>query len=170
VTRSRLVLASACIAASLLQTAASSATLTVQVESLTREYGKPAEFQLSVVFRNDGEAPVIVLPQSLRRIYVSLDDGVARYSPYPGPPIKPWRDAFLLQPGQSRAIAVRAMRDRDGVWNLEPGRYELSVRLTVTPAAVEASRPHLGHLQAAIWQGDVRSSRIRVTYSPAPAA
>jgi hypothetical protein len=153
----------------LLETAAFAA-LAIQVESSTHEYEEPAKFELSVVLRNNGAAPVIVLPQSLRREYVSLDAGVARYSPYPGPPIKPWKDAFLLRPGESRTLAVRGMRDGDGVWNLEPGRYELSIRLSVTPAAAEASSSKVKDIGTAIWQGDIHSSSIRITYSPAPAA
>jgi hypothetical protein len=160
----------ACVAAVLIQSAPSFAALTIQVECSTSEYEAPGAFELSVILRNNGDAPVVVLPQSLRRTYVSLGDGVARYSPFPGPPIKPWKDAFLLHPGQSRAMTFRGMRDRDGVWNLEPGRYELGVRLTVTPDAVEASRSHVEGFGALSWQGDAQSSSIRVTYSPPPAA
>ena len=174
--RTRLVLLFACTAGFLLQFASASASastfaaLVIQVESSTRKYEESARFELSVILRNNGDVPVVVLPQSIRRTYVSLGGGAARYSPYPGPPIRPWKDAFLLQPGQSRTMTVRGMRDGDGVWYLEPGRYELSIRLSVTPDAVEASWSQVKHLGAAIWHGDIRSSSIRVIYSPAPAA
>jgi hypothetical protein len=170
VARSRLVLLFACTAGLLLQSAPAVAALVIQVESSTCAYEEPERFELSVILRNNGDDMVILLPQSLRRAYVSLGGGAAHYSPYPGPPIKPWKDAFLLRPGQSRTITVRGMRDGDGVWNLEPGRYELSIRLSVTPDTVAASRSQVKDLGAAIWQGDIQSSSIRVTYSPVPAA
>jgi hypothetical protein len=61
------------------------------------------------------------------------------------------------------------MRDGDGVWNLDPGSYELSIRLSVTSDAVEASSSQVKDLGAAIWQGDIQSSSIRVSYLPSPA-
>jgi len=158
------------IAVFLLQSVPASASLVVRVESATREYEEPEQFELSVIFQNDGGGPVIVLPQSLRRQYRSLGAGTARYSPYPGPPIRPWKDAFLLRRGESRTLVLRGMRDGDGMWSVEPGRYELSIRLSVTSEAVEASSSQVKALGAPIWQGDIQSSSIRVTYSPAPAA
>ena len=144
------------------------ACLDVQVETSTSEYGKPAKFDLSVILRSNCGAPVIVLPQSIRRKYVSVGSGAAQYSPFPGPRIKPWQDAFLLRPGQSQTLIVRGMRDGDGVWNLEPGRYEMSIRLTVTPETAKASALQVENLGASIWEGDIRSSNIRVIYSPGP--
>jgi hypothetical protein len=173
VAQSRLVFLFACTGGLWLQfvpALAALATLAIHIESATPKYEEPASFELSVTLRNEGDAAVIVLPQSLRRTYTSLGGGAAHYSPYPGPPIRPWKDAFLLRPGESRTVTVRGMRDGDGVWNLEPGRYELSIRMSVTPDAVEASRSHVKHLGASIWHGDIQSSSIRVTYSPAPAA
>ena len=99
-----------------------------------------------------------------------MESGVAQYSPFPGSPIRPWKDAFLLQPGQSRTLILRGMRDRDGVWNLEPGHYEMSIRLTVTPEAAKASASQVKNLGAAIWEREIKSSNIRVGYSPAPPA
>jgi hypothetical protein len=146
------------------------ACLDVQIETSTREYGEPAEFDLSVIVRSGCSAPVIVLPQSIRRNYVSVGSGAAQYSPFPGPPINPWQDAFLLRPSQSQTLMVRGMRDGDGVWNLERGRYEMSIRLTVTPEAAKASALQVKNPGAPIWEGDIRSSNIRVIYSPAPPA
>ena len=123
-----------------------------------------------MILQNIGGAPVIVLPQSLRRQYLSLGAGAAHYSPYPGPPIRPWKYAFLLRPGQSRTLTFRGMRDGDGVWKVDPGRYELNIRLSVTSGEVEASSSQVKDLGAAIWQGDIQSSSIRVTCLPAPAA
>jgi hypothetical protein len=144
------------------------AELAIHVESSTQEYAKPAEFELSITLKNHGDAPLIVLPQSLRREYVSLGNGAAHYSPYPGPPIKPWNGAFLLRPGQNRTLVLRGMDDGDGVWRLDPGRYELSVRLSVTPEQSKASAPELKELGATIWEGEIQSSKILVTYSPTP--
>ncbi len=67
-------------------------------------------------------------------------------------------------------MRLLGMRDGDGVWSLEPGRYDLSVRLSVTLEAIEASRVQVERLGAAIWQGDIRSPSVQVTFSAAPAA
>lgn len=144
------------------------AELSVQLESATREYARPADFELAVILNNHGAAPLIVLPQSLHREYVPLGKGAADYSPYPGPPIKPWNGAFLLRPGQSRTLVLRGMEDGDGVWRLESGRYELNVRLSVTREQSQASAAALEALGAAIWEGEMQSPKILVTYSPAP--
>ncbi len=168
--RSRLVLLLLCTGCLLLRPGSAFADLVIQVESSTTEYAEPEKFELVVILQNDGDAPFIVLPRWLRRNYAPLGGGTAQYSPYPGPPIKPWKDAFLLRPGQTRRVAFRGMGDGDGVWKLEPGRYELSVDLSVSPDAVEVSRSHVKHLGGAIWQGSIRSPSIRVTYSPTPAA
>jgi hypothetical protein len=60
------------------------------------------------------------------------------------------------------------MEDGDGVWRLDPGRYELSMRLNVTPEQAKASAPELKEFEAAIWVGEIQSSKILVTYSPTP--
>ena len=146
------------------------ACLDVQIESSTREYEEPAEFELSVIFSSNCTAPVIVLPQSLRREYDSVESGVAQYSPFPGPPVKPWKDAFLLRPTKRKELTVRGMRDRDGVWKLEPGQYDVSIRLKVTPETAKVSASQVENLGAAIWEGEIQSFNIRVIYSPAPSA
>jgi hypothetical protein len=152
----------------LLGSAPAPAGLVIHLEPSTSEYAEPSEFEFSVILKNHSDAPLVVLPQSLRREYVSLENGAAHYSPYPGPPIKPWNGAFLLRPGLSRTLILRGMDDGDGVWRLDPGRYELSVRLSVTPEQAKASAPELKEFEAAIWVGEIRSSKIPVTYSPTP--
>jgi hypothetical protein len=144
------------------------ADLVIRVETSTRKYSEPAQFDLSVIMTNGGDAPLIVLPQSLRREYLSLESGTAHYSPYPGPPSKPWRDAFVLTPDQSHTWAVRGMGDGDGVWRLEPGRYELSARLSVTTEQAKISAPELTELGATIWEGEIQSAKLIVIYSPEP--
>ncbi|MBW1844191.1 MAG: hypothetical protein JRJ05_07600 [Deltaproteobacteria bacterium] len=152
----------------LLGSAPAPADLVIHLKPSASEYTDPAEFEFSVILKNHGDAPLVVLPQSLRREYVSLGNGTAHYSPYPGPPIKPWNGAFLLRPGLSRTLMLRGMNDGDGVWRLDPGRYELNVRLSVTREQARASAAELKELGAAIWEGEIQSSKILVTYSPAP--
>ncbi len=154
----------------LLLSAPSDASLTIQVQSSVPIYDNPFAFELFVIIQNRGSFPLVVLPQALRREYSPVGSGSAEYSPYPGPAMAPWKGAFSLQPGQARTLTFTGMRDGDGSWRIGPGRYELRVRLSVTPDVVEASRSQLENLEGAIWQGDIQSSNIRVTYSPAPAA
>ena len=166
--RFRRVLPFAFVVGFLLGSAPAPADLVIHLEPSISEYAKPAEFEFSAILKNNGDAPLVVLPQSLRREYVPLENGAAHYSPYPGPPIKPWNGAFLLRPGLSRTLMLRGTDDGDGVWRLEPGRYELSVRLNVTPEQSRASVPELKEFETAIWVGEIRSSKILVTYSPTP--
>ena len=78
------------------------ASLTIRVQSSTPVYDDPAEFELSIIVQNRGSSPLVVLPQALRRVYAAVGAGSAEYSPYPGPPVPPWKGAFSLQPGQKR--------------------------------------------------------------------
>jgi hypothetical protein len=168
VMRFRRVLPFALVVGFLLGSAPAPADLVIHLEPSTSEYAKPAEFEFSAILKNNGDAPLVVLPQSLRREYVPLENGAAHYSPYPGPPIKPWNGAFLLRPGLSRTLMLRGMEDGDGVWRLDPGRYELNMRLNVTTEQSRASAPELKEFEAAIWVGEIPSSKILVTYSPMP--
>ena len=154
----------------LLLSVPSDASLTIQVQSSTPIYNDPSAFELFVIIQNHGSFPLVVLPQALRRKYSPVGSGSAEYSLYPGPAMAPWKGAFSLQPGQARTLTFTGMRDGDGSWRIEPGPYELRVRLSVTPGVIEASRSQVEHLGGAIWQGDIQSSSIRVTYSPGPVA
>ena len=145
------------------------ANLAIEVHSSTPTFADPAAFELSVIIENRGGAPVVVLPQALRRVYRALGSGSATYSPYPGPPVPPWNGAFSLQPDQSRTLTFVGMRDGDGVWKIEPGRHELRVRLSVPSEFAKSAEPHVAHFGAIIWQGDIQSPAILITYEPIPA-
>jgi hypothetical protein len=62
------------------------------------------------------------------------------------------------------------MRDGDGSWNIEAGRYELRVILSVSGDIARSAEEHVAHFGAAIWQGDLQSSAIVIIYSPIPGA
>jgi len=152
----------------LLLAAPSHANLTIQIQSSTPSYDDPSAFELSVIVHNQGSVPLVVLPQGLRRAYSALGSGSAQYSPYPGPPIAPWKDAFALQPNEIRTLGFAGMRDGDGSWRLEPGRYELRVSLRVSKERAQSAEQHVAHLGAAVWQGTLLSPPIPVTYRPTP--
>jgi hypothetical protein len=154
----------------LLLPAFSHASLTIRVQSSTPIYDDPSAFELSVIVQNRGSSPLVVLPQALRRVYAALGSGSAEYSPYPGPPVPPWKGAFSLQPGQTRTLTFVGMRDGDGSWKIEPGRYELRVRLSVSGDTAKSAEEHVAHFGATIWQGNLQSSATLVTYRPVPAA
>jgi hypothetical protein len=61
------------------------------------------------------------------------------------------------------------MRDGDGLWKIEPGRYELRVSLSVSGDTAKSAEEHVAHFGAAIWQGTLESPAILVTYTPIPA-
>ena len=154
----------------LLLPALSHASLTIQIQSSTPSYGDPAAFEFSVIVQNRGDFPLVVLPHAIRRDYSALDSGSVEYLPYPGPPMPPWGGAFSLQPGQTRTLTFIGMRDGDGSWNIEAGRYELRMILSVSSDIARSAKKHVAHFGAAIWQGDLQSSAIVITYTPIPGA
>ncbi len=154
----------------LLLPALSHASLTIEIQSSTPIYDDPAAFEFSVTVQNRGRFPLVVLPHALRRVYAAVGSGSAEYSPYPGPPMPPWRGAFSLQPGQTRTLTFVGMHDGDGLWNLQAGRYALHVVLSVSSDVAKSAEEHVAHFGAAIWQGDFQSPAILVTYAPIPAA
>ncbi|MDO9351983.1 MAG: hypothetical protein Q8P64_19945 [Deltaproteobacteria bacterium] len=95
-------------------------------------------FQLSIIFENLGKEKMIILPESIHRNYQVKGHGAAKYVPFPGPPISPWRDAFTLLPGRKNEMKLVGMRDRDGIWILEPGTYHLSIRYIVPQNLISA--------------------------------
>ena len=150
----------------LLLAAPSHANLAIRVQSSTLIYDDPSTFELSVIVQNRGGIPLVVLPQALRRVYSAVGSNSAEYSPYPGPRVPPWEGAFSLQPGQTRTLTFVGMRDGDGSWKIEPGRYELRVILSVSGDTAKSAEEHVAHFGAAIWQGNLQSAVILVTYSP----
>ncbi len=143
--------------------------LRLRVRSPNPSYDDPASFSLEVVFENAGDTPIGILPVYVRRRYRALGSGVARYVPYPGPPIYPWRGAFALGPGRRQTVKLLGMGDGDGIWALEPGTYELSVRYIVDeevagPAVPVEVRRDLGG--APIWVGALETPAMRITFQP----
>jgi len=123
-------------------------------------------FQLSVIFENLGEEKIVILPQSIRRNYQSKDHDAAKYVPFPGPRIYPLKDAFTLLPGQRNEINLIGMRDGDGIWTLEPGTYDLSIRYTVSQDLVSSYARDFPDSNARIWTGSIESKKITVKFQP----
>lgn len=132
----------------------------------TPNYKDFNSFQLSVIFENVGKEKIIILPQSIRRNYQSKGHGAAKYIPFPGPRIYPLKDAFTLLPGQRDEINFVGMRDGDGIWILEPGTYDLSVRYTVSQDLVSSYARDIPDANARIWAGSIESEKITVKFQP----
>jgi hypothetical protein len=137
----------------------------VRAHSSTRTYSDPADFHLAVTLENRGESAFVILPVSIRRSYTPRSGGAARYNPLPGPRLPPWKGAFVLLPGQARTLEFRGMADGDGIWRLEPGSYELTVRLDVTPDLARSAAAQIQELGAPVWQGEVGSEPIAVAFA-----
>ncbi len=123
-------------------------------------------FQLSVIFENLGKEKIVILPQSIRRNYQSKGHGAPKYIPFPGPRIYPLKDAFTLLSGQKDAVNFVGMRDGDGIWMLEPGTYDLSIRYTVSQDLVSSYARDLPDSNARIWAGSIESEKITVKFQP----
>ena len=132
----------------------------------TPDYKDHNSFQLSVIFENVGKEKIVILPQSIRRKYKSRGHGVAEYIPFPGPRIYPLKDAFTLLPGQRNEINFVGMRDGDGIWKLEPGTYDLSIRYIVSQDLVLSYARDIHDPNARIWTGTIESEKITVKFQP----
>jgi hypothetical protein len=140
--------------------------LRLSLHSPPQNYKDPNAFQLSVVFENVGREKIVILPESIRREYQSKGHGKAKYVPFPGPRIYPLKDAFTLLPGQRNEMNLVGMRDGDGLWVLEPGTYDLSIRYTVDQDLVSSYARDLPDSEARIWTGRIESLKLEVIFQP----
>jgi len=132
----------------------------------TPNYKDLNSFQLSVIFENVGKDKIIILPQSIHRNYQSRDQGTAKYVPFPGPRMSPWKDAFTLFPGHKNKIKLVGMRDGDGIWGLEPGTYDLSIRYIVPRDWVETYARDFPDSEAQLWTGSIESGKLTIKFQP----
>ena len=143
-----------------------SVPIEIRAESPTPRYSVPERFHLVVTIRNPTKNALGILPGGIRRVYTTLGRGTAGYVPFPGPPLSPWRNAFLLFPGESRTMEFQGMRDGDGVWMLDPGEYHLAVRLTVSADVANFPDFRSSWPGIPVWHGECASEPIPVTYRP----
>ena len=139
-------------------------SLQIKIDSPTKFYTNPNLFKLAVTIYNTGEQPFVVFPAYTRRVYKPLDEQSFQYSPYPGPVIDPWYSAISLELGHSQTLTFNGMQDRDGVWNLTPGRYELSVSLNVLPNSYYSLSPSKNIEGIDIWHGEIESKSIYIKF------
>lgn len=157
-----------CAHGSDISTVSESKPLLVSVSSSTPTYDYPASFRLSITFENRSEKPLVILPALLHRHYLQLETGRAKYVPYPGPLILPWKGAFVLSAQTNRVIETKGMRDGDGVWVLEPGSYQISVKYAVDSeleAEREAAELPLQLAKIPIWYGELESKPIKIFFA-----
>ena len=139
------------------------APLTVKIDSSTKTYHKNIEFELTVTFHNTSDKPFIVFPAYIRRKYIALDGQNAQFNRYPGPVIDPWPTAIILNGGEIKTTKFTGMRNGDGIWSLEPGRYDLSVSLDVATTSTFGTTPDK-YKDMDIWRGNAASEMIRINY------
>jgi len=123
-------------------------------------------FQLSVLFENLGNEKLIILPESIHRNYQSRDQGTAKYVPFPGPRISPWKDAFTLLPDRKNEIKLIGMRDGDGLWILEPGTYDLSIRYIIPQDWAAAYGRDFPNSKVQLWTGSIESGKLTIKFQP----
>jgi hypothetical protein len=140
--------------------------LRLRLYTPTPNYKDFNSFQLSVIFENVGKEKIIILPQSIRRNYQSKGQGATKYVPFPGPRLSPWKDAFTLMPGQRNELKFLGMRDGDGIWILEPGIYDLSIRYIVPRDWVEAYARDFPDSEARLWTGSIESGKFTIKFQP----
>ena len=138
-------------------------SLTLTIDSSTKTYANHQQFELAVVFHNTSDKTYIVFPAYLRRTYIPLDGQHAEFKVYPGPVISPWPSAMILNPGEIKTVKYKGMSNGDGFWNLEPGRYELSVSLHIAATSYFGAVPKK-YKDITVWRGHVASGKIAITY------
>ncbi len=143
-------------------------SLTVEIDSYTKSYSDPDQFSLAVTFTNTDDKSVVVFPAYLRRQYVSLEKGKARYHPSPGPVIDPWRTAIELKSGESKTVSFQEMQSGDGYWGLEHGRYKLRVQLLVGPNPYRSPHRDTPFEGVDIWIGEVESETVDIHFMEKP--
>jgi hypothetical protein len=142
-------------------------SLILKIDSSTKIYKDHNQFELSVTFYNASDKPIIVFPAYLRRKYTPLGNHNVHFNPYPGPVIDPWRTAIILTPRESKSIRFKGMRNGDGLWSLEPGKYTLSVSLDVaTTFSYYSLKKKFKGID--IWRGSVESESIEINYLNEP--
>jgi hypothetical protein len=140
--------------------------LLMWVESAVVAFQRPEEFSLSVAFENSGAGPVVILPESLSREFLSRGKGEATYQPYPGPPVPPWRGALALGAGERKTVTFEGLRDSGGVWLLELGAHLLNLSYKVAKERAELRSLPTGFPEGRIWTGELRPLRLPLTYRP----
>jgi hypothetical protein len=58
------------------------------------------------------------------------------------------------------------MRDGDGIWILEPGIYDLSIRYIVPRDWVEAYARDFPDSEARLWTGSIESGKLTIKFQP----
>jgi len=140
--------------------------LRLSIDTPTQNYKDSNAFQLSVLFENVGKEKIILLPQSIRRNYQAKGQGAAKYVPFPGPRISLWKDAFTLLPGQKNKINLVGMRNGDGIWTLELGAYDLSIRYIVPLDWTNAYARDFPDSKAQLWTGSIESEKLTIKCQP----
>lgn len=140
--------------------------LEIRAESPTPRYSVPERFHLVVTIRNPTKNALVILPGGIDRVYKALGRGSARYVPFPGPPLSPWRNAFLLSPGESRLMEFHGMRDGDGVWMIAPGEYLLTIRLVVSAEVANSPEFRSSWPRIPVWHGECAAEPIPVAHHP----
>ncbi len=140
--------------------------LCLGLSTSTRIYKDPNTFQLSIILPLRGKKKIMIIPESPRRIYQGKGQGVAKYVPFPGPPIYPWRGAFPLLPGQKNEIRYVGMRDRDGIWVLEPGPYNLSMQYIVPQELAGGYGREFPNSKDQVWTGRIETEKLTITFQP----
>ena len=70
-------------------------------------------------------------------------------------------------PRETRVVHLTGMRDGDGVWALDYGNYQLSLRYLVTEGFAANAAPfhqERGSPNAPVWVGELHSRPIAVRY------
>ena len=141
-------------------------SLSLRIDSPTREFNDPDQFVLSIEIQNMSGETCVVFPAYLRRNFLPIEGQGAQFVAYPGPVINPWPTALLLNAGERKTVTLSGVEKQgEGVWKLERGSYNLSVSLHVAPTSTfGVENPGEEFRNKPVWRGSVESNSITIRY------
>jgi hypothetical protein len=91
-------------------------------------------------------------------------EGHVRHASRPETPgFRPGSSSF---PGQKNRINLVGMRDGDGIWVLEPGTYDLSIRYIVPQDWAAAYARDFPNSKVQLWTGSIESGKLIIKFQP----
>ena len=140
-------------------------SLEFRIDSPMEEFKDSDQFVLLVEIQNISDEACVAFPAYIRTEWKPTEGQGARFVAYPGPVVDPWPTAILLNGGQIKTIALRGLKNADGVWLLEHGSYHLSVSLRVAPTSTFNVNRNGQFENKAICRGTFQSNSVTVRYS-----
>lgn len=161
-----LLLAAACEAAERPAGAGRSASangLCLTIDLPRARYEAWESIDVTATLANAGKGKLVVSPWC---VSLKFEGAGARFLLYPKP-VPPWyAGAKSLGAGEQLAVKMPGLRHGGGVWQLQPGKYEVAAEYAL-PADQAAQAKHVKLPAGRVWTGRLRSPWVPLEVVPA---